>query len=246
VSVDGAFGHDPLTRLTGDGSDQIEVGVIVHDGQFGELGGAGDNQVRYLATTLMLGGEQSLSLLGSANVLGGCLDELESFEVSQEFVPLGGVAGGKADLEIADWTTAELGRIGLLFEFEDGLENGWVAETRKNAGLEQMGQCHASSRGRQSILRNLSEISWSLRIRASSCGLAGRLSSTTIDSDADSAASRAAADCSSVQSGACSSTFSLAVMPRIVAPATSNLGVETVAGTELPKVCIQVSVRRRG
>lgn len=49
---------------------------------------------------------------------------------------------------------------------------------------------------------------------------AGRLSSTRIDPDVDSAARRAAAACSSVQSGACSSTFSLAVIGGILAPAT--------------------------
>jgi hypothetical protein len=42
----GAFGGDPLTRLAGDASDQVEVLVVVKDGEPGALGSRSDDCVR--------------------------------------------------------------------------------------------------------------------------------------------------------------------------------------------------------
>ena len=38
----GAGPHDPLGRLTGDLSDEVEVGVVVEEGQAFDLSGGGD------------------------------------------------------------------------------------------------------------------------------------------------------------------------------------------------------------
>ena len=46
-------------------------------------------------------------------MLAGDLDELERAETERDAIPLGGVARGKAKLEIADTDTSELRPIGL-------------------------------------------------------------------------------------------------------------------------------------
>lgn len=59
-SVDRPGRHNPFAGLTGRRSDQIEVAVVVQNGQAAGLGGGGNEQIWQLAPALVLGCKQAL------------------------------------------------------------------------------------------------------------------------------------------------------------------------------------------
>ena len=98
----------------------------MEDRQVGRLSGGRDQEIRHLATTLMLGGEQPLNFLGSANVRRGGFEEFVSAETLGETIPLGSVAGTEAELQITDRRTAEL--VWSELQSAKRISDNWIAD----------------------------------------------------------------------------------------------------------------------
>jgi hypothetical protein len=94
--------------LTGDFGDEIEVGVVVQNGDGQCLGGCGNQQVWDLAASFAALGQEALDLQRTVDVSGGRVDGVERVKRKQELIPFAGVACGVADLQIADRRSSEL------------------------------------------------------------------------------------------------------------------------------------------
>ena len=60
-----------LAWLAGDLGDEVEVAVVVEQGETGLFGGGGDEQIGDLASPLAAGGEEALDLAGPLDMGGG-------------------------------------------------------------------------------------------------------------------------------------------------------------------------------
>ena len=80
-------------------------------------------------------------------MIGGALHQLEDLERLRESIPLGRAARRLADLQVADSGSRELCTVGHRF---DRLPDDRMAQTRDNAGVKEVGQRHARSRGARS------------------------------------------------------------------------------------------------
>jgi hypothetical protein len=102
--------------LTGDGCDQIEVGVVVQHCDIELLGCRGYQQVRDLASPLASSGEQSLDLESATDLPCSGFDSSERVERSDKLIPLIGVTSGVADLEVAHSSATETSAHGQRFD----------------------------------------------------------------------------------------------------------------------------------
>ena len=147
LQLNGAGRDGPLAGLSGNRRDPVEVGVVVQDGEVAGLGGGGDQQVGHLAAPLMSARKQTLDLPRTAHVLGGRLHQLEDLHRLRKAIPLGLVARRIADLQIADPRACELAPLrSRLYRLADR----GLTQASQDAGVEQMGQRHACSRGARS------------------------------------------------------------------------------------------------
>jgi hypothetical protein len=102
VSVDGSGRYDPLTRLSGHRSDEVEVAVVVKHRVSSLFGGSSDQQIGDLTTPPAVGGEKALDLSRSLHMSGGGLNQLEDVESPHELLPFCCGARRVAHLEVAD------------------------------------------------------------------------------------------------------------------------------------------------
>lgn len=142
-SDDTSRGHCPLAALVCGLCDEVEVAVVVQDGEVELFGGSGDEQVGDLAPALAALGEQALNLERATDVRWGGRDGLEAVERDDEIVPLCGVACGIADFEVGDRRAAKIA--GESKGLHDLPDRG-LAESLDDARVDQVLQRHASAR----------------------------------------------------------------------------------------------------
>jgi hypothetical protein len=121
--------------LAGDRRDSIEVCVVVQDGKAAQFRCRGDQEVRYFATSLVLGSEESLNLSGAADVFVGRFDKLKELKGPSQLIPFLGAASGVPDLEVADAGSGQLATLGSRFDLG---AYDWPIEAREDARVEQM------------------------------------------------------------------------------------------------------------
>ncbi len=83
----------------------------------------------------MPGREKTLRLPCATHMLGGALHQLKDFYGVGETIPLGGVAGREADLEVADPRSSKLPSLCPLL---DRLSNRRLAQASENTRVQSL------------------------------------------------------------------------------------------------------------